>query len=72
MTKAPLTADEVLSTVRDHGRQPTYVVKNWLKMGRDAPCSTAQVRRLLKKLEAEGKVKRSPSSYAVMICWELA
>lgn len=52
------------------GGMMTYVVKNWL-LSEKLPVTTAIVRRRLKKLESQGRVKRISSPYAVQICWSL-
>lgn len=55
---------------RSHGISATYVVYNILRREhgmRDV--KTPRVLRSLKRLEAAGKVKRVPTSYAVMISW---
>lgn len=66
------TDEQILAAV-GIGCRPTYVVRNWLasrSFGFKA-LKTPWVLRQLKRLEKAGKVRRIPSSYAVMICWEV-
>ncbi len=82
---APKPSDEEILSVLAAcgGRTMTYVLGNVL---RSAPgtfttgkhkraykgISTAFIRRRMLALEKAGKVRRAPTSYAVMICWEIA
>ena len=72
----------VLEALHRHGRAATYVVRNcvespssWLDgrlvIGRGPTLTTAQVLRVLRRLERQGKVRQAPTNYAVMLCWEL-
>ena len=65
------TDEEIIQVLRDHGNCMTYVVTHWLRDNYRG-IKTACVLRRLKKLEANGMVKRVKSSYAVQICWEAA
>ncbi|MBD8531514.1 MULTISPECIES: hypothetical protein [unclassified Massilia] len=60
-----------LLLVRHGSIMPTYVVKNWLR-AKYPKLQTAWVLRRLKALEKAGKVVRTPSNYATMICWAIA
>lgn len=66
-----VTDEEIIQVLRDHGSCMTYVVTHWLHDNYRG-IKTAYVLRRLKKLEANGMVKRVKSSYAVQICWEAA
>lgn len=66
-----ITDEELLAAVAIRGQQGemTYVIRNVLAKGERKALTTAQVLRQLKRLEAEGKVKRVKSSYVRQICW---
>ncbi len=63
---------EVIDYLLGGGRgQATYVIRNVLARTGNRPLlTTRQVLRKMKRLEREGRVKQSPSSYMVMLCWE--
>ena len=67
---ADLTDEAILTALLLHGRQLTYVVRNTLDMA-GYKCSTAQVRRRLQRLERDGKVRHTNTSYQVMLSWEI-
>lgn len=57
--------------VRSGGINPTYYIKNCLR--RKFPSvKTPWLLRRLKAMEKAGKVRRVPSDYATMICWDVA
>jgi hypothetical protein len=64
-----ITDEELMAAVAVYGHNMTYVVRNILAKGERKALTTAQVLRQLKRLEAEGKVKRVKSSYVRQICW---
>lgn len=65
------TDAEILALLRAAGGHlmPTYVIKNQLRRHYKA-VETPWVLRRMKALESYRLVKRVPSSYATMICWE--
>ncbi|HAT2610217.1 TPA: hypothetical protein I8235_003228 [Kluyvera intermedia] len=67
------TEEEVITLLEYHGNCMTYQLANLIFANRfyQNPVTTSQVLRLMKKMEAAGKVKRVKSVYAVMICWAL-
>jgi DNA-binding HxlR family transcriptional regulator len=50
---------------------PTYYVKNLMR-SQHPGLTTAWVLRRLKALEKAGLVKRAQTTYATMLCWEVA
>lgn len=82
---APKPTDEEILSVLSAcgGRTMTYVLGNVLRStpgtfttGKHKRAykglSTAFIRRRMMAMEKAGKVRRAPTSYAVMICWEIA
>ncbi|KJL59173.1 hypothetical protein SS47_09200 [Enterobacter kobei] len=65
------TDEEIIHILADYGNCMTYFVANVLRR-KYWPLDTAYILRRLKKLEAEGKVRRAKSNYVVQICWEAA
>lgn len=67
------TEEEVISVLSDRGNCMTYHLANIItsRRGYKDHVKTPQMLRLLKKMEATGKVKRVKSVYAVQICWAL-
>lgn len=61
---------EVLVTRRG-GINPTYYIKNCLR-AKFPQVETPWVLRRLKAMEKVGKVRRVPTDYAAMICWDVA
>ncbi|WP_312293300.1 hypothetical protein [Atlantibacter hermannii] len=68
-----LTEHEVISVLEGHGNCMTYQLANIItaKRGYKDHVKTPQALRLLKRMEAKGKVRRVKSVYAVLICWAL-
>ena len=61
--------EQILAAVRRWGNDTmTYVVCKVLR-SRGHHADTAWVRRQLKRLEREGHVKRTSTSYAAQLCW---
>lgn len=70
------TDDQILAAMKRAGQgQVSYVIRNWLmdkEFGRFDNLNTSHVLYRLKKLEKQGKVKRSARQwYADMISWDL-
>ncbi|WJS52804.1 hypothetical protein [Enterobacter roggenkampii] len=67
------TEEEVIAVLSDRGNCMTYHLANIItsRRGYKDHVKTPQMLRLLKKMEATGKVKRVKSVYAVQICWAL-
>lgn len=63
----------VLAALRSWGGAcATYVVRNKLDMAGAKGLRTARVLAAFKRMEKKGIVRRVPSSYAVMISWEVS
>lgn len=69
MRRFDLNDSDVLAAVTGRPRMPTYVYRNILSSGR-CHLKTASVLSRLKRMERDGKVRRVPTSYAVMLAWE--
>ncbi len=69
-----LTDDLILQAMRARPQQiMTYVIRNILAMEHGfTGLKTSEVLRHLKRMERAGRVRRVPTSYAVMIGWALA
>lgn len=73
-----LSDEEILSVVRLSPRSATYVFRNMLASPwhtQERPkrgLKTSSVLTRLKRMERQGIVRRVPTSYATMICWEPA
>lgn len=70
------TDDQILAAMKRAGPgMPSYVIRNWLadkEFGRFDNLNTSHVLYRLKKLEKQGRVKRSAyQGYADMISWDL-
>jgi Fe2+ or Zn2+ uptake regulation protein len=67
------TDSEILDVivVRSGEILPTYYLKNTLRR-QFRSITTPWLLRRLKAMEKAGKVRRVPSSYATMICWDVA
>lgn len=66
-----LTEYDILDVLRRHpSGLMTYVIRNYLSSGRPH-LKTRQVFYYLCHLEADGKVKRVPSSYKKQVCWAI-
>lgn len=64
------SGDEILSVLRTRGQMATYVIRNWLSAGYPH-LKTANVMYRMRKLEAMGRVRQVPTSYATMITWAI-
>lgn len=60
-----------LIVVRSGAILPTYYLKNILR-AKFRDITTPWLLRRLKAMEKAGRVRRVPSDYAVMICWDVA
>ncbi len=67
------TEEEVIEVLSNRGNCMTYHLANIItsRRGYRDHVKTPQMLRLLKKMEAAGKVKRVKSVYAVQLCWAL-
>jgi hypothetical protein len=69
MSILPTDSEIMGVVVAESGRiLPTYVIKNVLRW-KWPHVRTPWVLRRMKALEKAGKVRRTASSYATMICW---
>ncbi len=59
----------VLAAVRERPGAATYVVRNMVGKNCRRGVKTPAVLRSLRRLERQGLVEQSPSSYVVMLCW---
>ena len=71
MRRFDLSLDDVLEAVQSRPGAPTYVLRNILSRGR-CHLDSSHVFTRLKTLERRGLVKRAPSNWAVMLCWQPA
>jgi DNA-binding HxlR family transcriptional regulator len=68
---APILTDNmIIADLQQHGASMTYVIRNRLSRGKPG-LTTGHIRQRLNRMEREGIVVRTPSSYSVMICWKL-
>lgn len=71
MKKQPQpTGDEILSVLRTRGPMVTAAIAGQLRAGYPH-LKTANVMYRLRKLEALGRVRQVPTSYATMITWAI-
>lgn len=72
MSETTTFDDLVLAALKQGGRAATYVVRNRMAMRSAGNYATRRVLAGLRRLEAAGRVRQAPSSYAVMLTWEAA
>lgn len=66
-----LTDDEILNAVRyggQHGKLTAYIA-SVARFQTKKPVDTAWMLRQLKRLEKDGKVRRTPTGYQTQIAW---
>lgn len=73
MSRPRPTDDQVLAALaKRRGGVMTYVIRNSLQMDGVGNFETRDVLTVCRRLERTGKVKSVHTSYAVMLCWDLA